>query len=347
MTRATTIAGAVTAAVVVALGALLAPHPATLGDASGDDALAARTRDALGRGHHAVSVALVEPDGVRYAGFGANEHTPYEIGSVAKVMTSMLLSDAVARGEVTLEEPLGDHLDLGDSPAADVTLAELASHRSGLPRMGGGLWGTAGAAVATLRHRNPYYESVDDLVAEAREASVGDERGSVSYSNLGGALLGQALAARSGLDYAALLRTRLLEPLGLTDTTVPEDDADATTHGRAASGLAEEPWVQDGYAPAGGIRSTTADLAVLIGAVLDRSAPGADAVEPRWDAADGDRIGLAWFTSADGTTWHNGGTGGYRAMVALDRTRGRGVVVLADTAIDVDDAALDILEGTR
>lgn len=102
-----------------------------------------------------------------------------------------------------------------------------------------------------------------------------------------------------------------------------------------------------GFAPAGtGVWSTSRYLARLAQAVLDGDAPGASAVETRWDFADGDRIGLGWITSdVNGRTitWHNGGTGGFRSFIGVDLEADRAVVLLSNTTAPIDDVALELL----
>ncbi len=116
-------------------------------------------------------------------------------------MTSLLFAEAVEAGELTAESTLGSLLDLRSSQVADVTLEELASHRSGgLPRIAAGPRDRVAALLAVLRHRNPYTADAATLLAQARTARIAG-RGSFSYSNLGTALLGEALAVRAGTGY--------------------------------------------------------------------------------------------------------------------------------------------------
>ncbi|MEV0002232.1 serine hydrolase [Micromonospora sp. NPDC050980] len=95
-----------------------------------------------------------------------------------------------------------------------------------------------------------------------------------------------------------------------------------------------------------GVWSTAEDLARLTAAMLAGTAPGADAATPRFDDEDGRRIGYGWFTSRYGDreiVWHNGGTGGFRAYVGYERATGRGIVVLSNSAHDVDALGLRLL----
>src|SRR3712207_71288 len=118
-------------------------------------ALAARARPLLPGALDRVSIAVVDGATVTYAGFGADEHTEYEIGSITKTFTAALLADAIQRGEVTADTKVGA-LPLGAAPAANVTLAELASHRSGLSAQGMQLGDTISFFVRYFRHRNPF-----------------------------------------------------------------------------------------------------------------------------------------------------------------------------------------------
>ena len=121
------------AAAVALVGVLARPSPPSLSTlVTGDATLAARARPLLPGALDRVSVAVVDGAAVTYAGFGADEHTEYEIGSITKTFTASLLADAIRRGEVTADTKVGALLPLGGAPIADVTLEELASHRSGL-----------------------------------------------------------------------------------------------------------------------------------------------------------------------------------------------------------------------
>ncbi|MEU3018972.1 MULTISPECIES: serine hydrolase domain-containing protein [unclassified Nocardiopsis] len=344
---------ALVAAVVVAAGLAVAPAPMELSArASGDAELAERARPLLQAGpRRTAAVVEVDGDRVREAYFGADGTTLYEVGSVTKALTGLLLAEAIARGEVEADTRLGTLLDLGEAPAARVTLAELASHRSGLPRNPPGVSTALTMFLDSLRNRDPYTGDLDSLVAGAARADLTD-RGAFAYSNLGPALLGQSLAEAAGTDYETLLRERVLEPLAMDRTVVPahpEDVPSTAAVGHGRNGRPYAPSADATWAPIGGVHSTGGDMGLLARALVAGQAPGVLALDPRWDDGEGDGVGLGWFvTDHDGTdvTWHNGMTGGFAAMVALDREGGRAVVVLADSPVGVEDAALELLLET-
>jgi len=356
--KARIVAGCVAAAVVLACGLAAAPWPPRLsGNITGDTVLANRVRPLLTNPAQHVSVAYIDGYSIRYAGFGADEHTEFEIGSVSKTFTASLLADAVERGEVTLETTAADILgdDLADASAeiGTVTLAELASHRSGLPRLATGLDALPSLLAGQLLNRDPYTATPEQVLAQAQAAGL-NNRGTVTYSNLGYAFLGQLLARAAGQSWEQLLEERILAPLQLKETYAPvtaENLRDGAPTGRSAAGRPEDAWTANGTAPAGGIRSTTADLAAYAQAQLDGTAPGAAALEPQWNGKEGSRYGLAWVTSREGgaggpeITWHNGQTGGFWSMVALDRDNGRAVVMLSNVAAGQEEAAFELLAG--
>ncbi|OUC93245.1 serine hydrolase domain-containing protein [Streptosporangium minutum] len=344
------LAAAVAAGLAALIAFAVAPTPPRLGTATtGDRALAEAVREAAGSdGYRALSVALVENGVIRTAGVGdtggpvprpVDASTPFEIGSVPKAFTGMILADMAARDSLDPRSPVPG---LKDS----ITYEELTSHRSGLPRLPGGLGMLARGIAANYSHGNPYGgQDVSDVREAAGSAGLSG-RGEVSYSNLGVAVLGNALAERAGLPYPELLKRRVLEPLGMRATTT-STPVTGRAHGYTGAGHEADPWVGTGYLPAGiGVWSTSADLARLADAMLKGGAPGADAATPRFTQDRTRRIGYGWFTTKTEkgqVTWHNGGTGGFSAYVGLDRDSRRGVVVLGNTDKGVDHVGLRLL----
>ena len=119
----------------------------------------------------------------------------FELGSITKAVTGLLLADAVTRGEVTLATSLTECLPEA-RPRAPITLGELASHTAGLPRIPFAFLRRAGFTNKT----DPYAGStVEAMVADL--ARVRPRKRRMRYSNFGAALLCQALAARLGAPY--------------------------------------------------------------------------------------------------------------------------------------------------
>ncbi|WP_411557790.1 serine hydrolase domain-containing protein [Plantibacter sp. MPB07] len=341
---------AVSTAVALAIGLAFRPGPSTLPpEATGDAELAATVRELVGPDRKALLAVVVTPDGTRTATIGAQPDTRFEIGSVSKAFTGLLLADAIERGEVTPDTRLGELLELGDAPAADVTLEQLATHTSGLPRLPIDLSTILSSTWFALTTANPYGEDLDQLLEQARSASLDTPKG--TYSNLGFELLGAALGSAAGTSYADLLEERITGPMGL-DSTSPVSDAaelgDRDLLGETAGGRTAAAWTGTAIGPAGGIRSDTEDLARFAERLADGSAPGIEALDPQ--AAFGDReIGWAWITdrkAIDGEdlVWHNGATGGFASFVGVVPATGTTVVLVSATQESVDAAGVALLE---
>lgn len=351
----------------VGIGQLAGPERQRLSEvSSGDAELAQRVRALTGDGAglRSVVVAEVTPTSIRWAGLGnadegrrpgvaPTDQTVYELGSVTKTFTGALFADAIKRGEVRADDTLDEHLpELRSTAAGRVTLASLAQHRSGLPRLGA----TAQAAVVSaMLNENAYASSTTErLISDAATAPVTPEQ-PPTYSNLGVSLLGTALVrAADAPDYPTLVDRRIADSLGMTDTTIAAADADvpgAALHGFTANGLWTPRWTGTGYLPMGSSTFTTIDdLATWAQAQLNGTAPGIEALEPTADFDDHTRIGWTWFVTPgpDGSTdtWHNGGTAGFRSMLILDREGDRAVVMMGNSDTDLDPIAASLIHDT-
>lgn len=278
--------------------------------------------------------------------------TLFEIGSVTKVITALALADAVARSEVALDTPLAAVL--SGVPAAHdrpITLADLASHTAGLPVSPKGLLGQA------WRHpRDPYVSfTAADLLAALPRTRLRREPGTtIRYSNLGAALLGEALTRRAGLPYERLVTERVLRPLGLHDTvvTVRAGQQGRQAVGHSRRGRPVPAWTLTGILAAGGLHSTVRDMLALLRAHADPEAtPLPEALrlvqQPR--AAEGPvQVGLGWFLLPLAGTrhralWHGGATGGFRSVLGLAPDAHAGLVILGNSKRHVDGLGLDLL----
>ena len=203
------------AAAVVGLTALTAPRPASLGEPAGDEQLTDALAPHLG-GHRRVAAILVEDGQSRLAGFGTGEgaeleSSEFEIDSVSKTFTGALLAVAVERGELATETTVAEVLgaEAEGSAIADVILAELATHSSGLPRLASAA-ASGGSILAGLLRKDPYRgRDAQQVIADAL-AETPSGRGEHAYSNLAVALEGQLLATAANTDYATLLTERIL-----------------------------------------------------------------------------------------------------------------------------------------
>jgi serine-type D-Ala-D-Ala carboxypeptidase/endopeptidase len=321
--------------------------------------------DRIDKDHRSVGivVGVIEPTGRRVVAYGTTKtgekrpvdgDTVFEIGSVTKVFTSLLLADMVQRGEVALTDPVAKYLPpevkVPERGGRQITLEDLATHTSGLPRLPSNL--------APKDPNNPYADySVEQLYQFLSSYQLTREIGAqYEYSNLGGGLLGHALARRAGMDYEELVRSRICEPLGMKSTGITLSSDMKTRlaggHNQALESAAN--WDLPTLAGAGALRSTANDLLSFLAANLGYTksllAPAMAAMLTvrRPTGVPGLEIALGWHIfSRDGheIIWHNGGTGGYRTFIGCDLKRRIGVAVLsnAETPEGVDDIGQHLL----
>lgn len=272
----------------------------------------------------------------------ARRDSIFEIGSVTKTFTALALAQMALQKKVTLDEPVRALLPAGmaaQSADAEITLADLATQHSGLPRLPDNL--------APGNPADPYADYTAQRLGVFLERHGLGRPGTASflYSNLGLGLLGYALAQRAGVPYGELIRDEVTGPLRMRDTTIVMTAAQRRRFLQGYSGAhdAVGAWHFDVLAGAGALRSTAGDLLTYCTAMMHpERAAGAGAattlpaairmaLEPRSDVdADGSiRIALAWMMRpATGVYWHDGGTGGFTSLVSFDAKRDRAIVVL-------------------
>lgn len=274
-----------------------------------------------------------------------------EIGSISKVFTGILLADLARDGIVGLEDRLDRHLDGLPPRVGEITLLDLTTHSSGLPRLPGAL-----LLHALTGPLDPYATWDERRMMRALRRVRVRRRRSFRYSNLGVALLGTVLGRAAGSDYGSLLQSRICAPLRLTATGTASAGPPVQGHDRA--GIAVPAWRMAAFDGAGGIRSTARDMERFLRAQLDPpeiplAAALAEARRPRRAAGriGGDQIGLGWMVRPAGNgrgkvVWHNGGTGGFGAFAAVERDAGTAVALLQSATVSplTDVAGAELLE---
>jgi len=280
--------------------------------------------------------------------------TVFEIGSITKVFTSLLLADMMERGEVKPDDPVSKFLPPSvTSPSRNgrqITLLDLSMQISGLPRMPNNF--------KPADPQNPYADYgppqlYDFLSKYTLTRDIGEK---YEYSNLGVGLLGHVLALKAGLSYEELVHRRILEPLGMTSTSITLSESQKK---RLAAGYNEtlqpvKNWDLDALAGAGALRSTANDMLRFLAANLELTDTPLKAAMRRMRSVHretgvpGLEIAMAWHIFHKYGTdivWHNGGTAGYRTFAGFDPARKTGVVVLCNTFVDCDDIGRHALES--
>jgi CubicO group peptidase (beta-lactamase class C family) len=379
-------------AIAIGLGglALLRPWPVRLDPPATPPAdareVAVRAEiDPLLRSGHFVGLAVgvLDSTGTHVFGYGRarldrpgapDGATAFEIGSITKVYTATLLSKLAIEGAVRLDEPLGpllpEAIALPESVRA-ITLEQVATHRSGLPRNPPNLGLSFEDVVPPISNPWGRYRA-GDLEEGAPRTRLRAAPGSrFEYSNYGYGLLGVALGHLAGEHFSALLETRVCAPLGLSRTsarTLDPAHRPHDAHGYVVAGLDLIPWglavrahawTNSALPAAGSLTSTIDDQLRFLAAQLPgvRDSAGAAALaaaidsthRPRANGRGTSRVALGWMvrepaagTDAPVVLWHNGGTGGFRSYVGLVPSRSIGVVVMANSTEDVTSAGMRI-----
>jgi len=335
-----------------------APTPTTV---PSDDEIRKILVERIDVQHRSVGmvVGVISPEERRVIAYGhlENSDTVFEIGSITKVFTSLALADMVQHGEVSLDDPVVKYLPptvkMPERNGRSITLVDLSTHTSGLPRLPGNM--------TPKNANNPYADyTVEQLYQFLSNYSLTRDIGSqFEYSNLGGGLLGHVLARRADMDYEALVRSRICVPLGMNDTriTLTPEMKERLAVGHNATLKTVENWEHtDANAGAGALRSTVNDLHTFLSANLGLTkSPLAPAMAAmlkvrRPTTQSGMEQALGWVirtSNGKEIIWHNGGTGGYFSWMGYDAQARVGVVVLSNaTAMPVDDIGQHLVDAS-
>ena len=307
-----------------------------------------------------IVIGLIDQEGVSYYSYGVkslktnepvDEHAVFEIGSISKAFTGILLADQVIKGQMKLEDPLQQYLPKGTSAptrnGASIQLVHLANHTSGLPRLP--------SNFDPSNSNNPYVDYSEEQLFEFIDSyeltrDIGTQ---YEYSNYGVGLLGEILARYSGMTYEELMIDVIAKPLGLKNTRItlsPKMEA------KLAIGHVYDTQVENWDLPtlggAGAIRSTASDMIKFLSYNMGlKSHKLYEAMQLSHKNSGSENatpiVGLGWHqTISNGTeiVWHNGGTGGYRSFAGFTKDSKKGVVVLTNSVVGVDDIGLHLLD---
>ncbi len=300
-----------------------------------------------------VSVATIENGNINFINLGfadklktkpVNQNTLFEIGSATKLFTSTALATMVDEGKVQLAEPvqkyLPKNLTLPSKNDSVITFESLANHSSGLPRLPTNM--PFGDPL------NPYADYTTELLYEflnnyTLPRAVGDKP---EYSNLGTGLLGHTLATIDNMSFEQMLTKRVLTPLNMHNTyiNVPQSQLSNRSQGHNGSLDATPFWQLDTLAGAGALVSNTADMANFLQAHMARNKLSSAIKLMQQPTADfgnpNTQVALGWIMpkTANGQLYmHNGQTGGFVSFIGFNPTLKKGIVILSNASILLDD----------
>lgn len=255
----------------------------------------------------------------------------FQIGSISKVFTSILLAELSLQNRVKLDQDLknSDHFDTLIKNS--IQLKSLANHTSGLPRLPNNF-----AESAFKNQSNPYYNyGQKELFAYLKQLKLGEK--TYQYSNLGVGLLGYSLEQITETPYEKLLQTEILKPLNLTQTTSDPKEMSQIIKGLDASGQLTSYWTFDALKGVGDIYSSAKDMLKFSKAVMSQQNKAINlSLEPTFTINERQQIGLGWniLTTREGKTWywHNGAVGGFTATMVVNPETKTSVIVLSNVS---------------
>ncbi|TAG05655.1 MAG: DUF3887 domain-containing protein [Cytophagia bacterium] len=309
-----------------------------------------------------LSIGIINNGKMQYYHYGEtkkdntnlpNNTTLYEIGSISKTFTSLLLAQAIENKKTTLNTPINTYLRNNIPNLAfegkKITLENLANHSSGLPRLPDNLLGNPNTI-----DENPYKNYSDKDLFEFLEKYklTRPVLKEYEYSNLSFGLLGVILEKINKKSYEQQILTQICQPFGMKNTKITLNEKDKKEHfaqGYNEEGKAVSSWEFQSMAAAGAIRSNIEDMLKYINNYLNPDKNMLNSInltkKVTFEYAQ-NKVGLGWHIakSKEYDIWqHGGGTGGFRTLAAFCPDTKNGVVVLSNMAEEVT-IAFDIME---
>ncbi len=271
----------------------------------------------------------------------------FEIGSITKVFTNLLLAEMVAKGRLEYSTSLAELLPevkFVNPAVGRITLLELGTHTSGLPRLPANLMMSDPA--------DPYADyGIEDLleaIASARpEQQLIKE---VSYSNFGVGLLGHLLGAANNSSYFEALKLHVLTPLGMNAVTVNDTEQLLPAH---QAGKVVPNWHFDSLAGAGELRMSAIELSRLLAPWLAAKSTALVhdiMADLKVVANSGSQLSVTrvWMKLGEGERqlyWHNGGTGGFSSFAGFSPATKEGWIVLSNSNFDITKFAISLFSN--
>ncbi|MDQ6786745.1 MAG: beta-lactamase family protein [Acidobacteriota bacterium] len=311
------------------------------------------------KSHVGIVVGVIDKNGQKIYSFGSSANanqkldgdSVFEIGSITKVFTSILLADMAEQREINLTDPINLYLPstikVPQYEEKEITFLDLATHTSGLPEFP--------ANVKPKDESNPLAEyTVAQLYSSLSSLKLKRNIGAeYEYSSMGMGLLGHVLSLKAGASYEDLIVNRICKPLDLPNTRIKLSPAMQARliKGFDENGKPTANWDLPTLAGAGALRSSANDMLKFIAENLEPNktplaAAMLNAQLPRHRAKSQKNtmyVGLGWHIlnfKGNEIIWHDGGTGGYTSVICFDKKHGIGLVALSNSAENDDKSVL-------
>jgi D-alanyl-D-alanine-carboxypeptidase/D-alanyl-D-alanine-endopeptidase len=342
---------------------LLATTNTVLGQIPTDSIKAIIKREVANKRIRSIIVGIVDSSGRRIVSEGTisdknpmlpDASTIYEIGSITKVFTSLLLADMSLKHELDLDDPVSKFLpNTINAPTRngkEISLRNLSTHRSALPR---NAWN-----IDPKNLDNPFADYTTKQLFEfiPNATLIRDIDSKWQYSNIAYSLLGHILATVGHKNFESLIDERICKPLNMNNTflALPPKRELTVAPGHNECGKPTSDW-DFPLAGGGGLRSNVNDMltfaAANLGFVKTDILPAMELSHIKQAKKDGNDgyVSLGWtLWSEDGKNilFKDGGTGGYRSFLGIDKKNKFGVVILANSNNIITDIGLHILDST-
>lgn len=306
-----------------------------------------------------IAVGYVEGENTTIAFVGnpaLTEKTLFEYGSITKVLTANILMQLVDEGSLQLDDSLNKFLpeNIQDQRWEAVTLLDLATHTAGIPNSPPSL----SSVQLTKRGIDPFADYDEATLYQDIQDTKVRSIGKWEYSNYGYALLGLVLSQQTGIDYAELVKQRILDPLEMEDATIDGWSSDNIAPPLNSSGGSSNYWNFKVFASAGALRANILDGVSFLKASMS-ACQSSDIIarsncqtqqSANIETYKNSDMGLGWnrtLKDGDIIVWKNGLTGGYSAFIGFNPEKHIGIILLTNVALFepfyVDNAVVQFL----
>ncbi len=307
-----------------------------------------------------IAMAVVEDNDIEYLLKGSlslkeqrpvTKDTLFELGSITKTFTGILLSNAVLEGKIALDDPANKYLPayapLPSYNGKEILIKHLITHTSGLPTIPN----TMNIKDPLAPYTGYTLKMFLDGLKNSQETLLFEPGTDFNYSNIGTAMVGYILAEIEGMSYAQLLKSKLLMPLEMNSSELTIKPSDTSRLAQPYTGTVEaKHWVFEPlFYPTGGLITTVADMAKYVRAQYDISGEGIFAAiqeshKPIIEVK-GLQVGTGWRIEDNGKAIaHSGGTGGFSSFILVRPEEKRGVVFLSNSVYSHTDLAYRVLD---
>ena len=290
-----------------------------------------------------LSIALIQNGKTKYYGIikvndsiktAENQKNIFEIGSITKVFTSTVLASLVVNEKINLTDEINSYYPFAFKDNIKINFESLANHTSGLPRLPENL---------DLSNKiNPYKNYGKTEIDEYLKNLLKLENKTYSYSNLGAGLLAYTLGLSQKTNFQKLLQNKIFDKYKMKNSfTSSRNLGNSLIKGLNTKGEIVTNWDFDVLFGAGGILSTTEDLAIFANAQFNPKNKELELTRrTTFDIKENTKIGLGWHklesTNGENLVWHNGGTGGYSSSMVMKVEEKKAVIILSNVS-DIND----------